>query len=383
MPKQFVRLGCGIDISSKQLDVCFGGYLQDGAFCVIATRKSFKNTVVDIKRLTKWIKGLWTKHRPEKDCDFQVVMEVTGSYHENTLAELHHTGLPVCLEGSAKVKRYLQSIGQYSKNDELDARGICRLACERKLRRWEPFSEQTMELRGVLRQRHSLITSRTRYKNQLHAAMAGHYANRHVKKTIKAMIKQLDQQIALLEKEVCRLYQLDDKLVKSVQTIVDSLPGVGLLSVLTIFAETNGFAMIKSRRALSRYVGLNVIQNQSGMSTRPTRIAKRGNERIRSTMYMCALSMIRFGEGQIVAKYRRIARKNEKAKKVAVTALMRGMLELVYTLYKSGKAYDPNHIWTQSKPKANSPSTANKDAPEEHSEARGITDSEESLPMVA
>lgn len=372
MKRQFVRLGCGIDISSKKLDVCFGGQLTDGTFKVLASKASFKNTSGDIKKFVLWINRQLNKHQPDSRLPFQIVMETTGSYHENLLSALYAAGLPVCLERAARVKKFLHSIGQYSKNDQLDARGICRLASERNVRLWKPFSPQTMELRGVLRQRHSLVKSRTRFKNQLHAANAGHYANRSVKKAIKQLIKQLDKQIKALEKEAVKLYQKDNKLQKYVSPIVGSFRGVGLLTLLTIFAETNGFAQIKSRRGLSRYAGLNVIENQSGFISRPTKISKKGNSRIRAILYMCALSIISSKDGPIYKKYLRIVERNPKAKKVAVIAVMREVLEMIYTLFKSGKPYDPNHVWSKSQPKANRQSTENESAPELRSEAHGI-----------
>jgi len=49
-----------------------------------------------------------------------------------------------------RVKRYLQSIGQYSKTDKLDSKGIARMACERKFPRWKPGSKHIRELKKVL-----------------------------------------------------------------------------------------------------------------------------------------------------------------------------------------------------------------------------------------
>lgn len=372
MNRQFIRFGCGIDISSKKLDICFGGQLADGAFKILASKASLNNTPAGIKKLILWVKKLVKKYNSGSETPFQIVMETTGSYHENLLAALYQAELPVCLESAARVKKFLHSIGQYSKTDKLDARGICRMASERIVRRWKPFSPQTMELRGVLRQRNALVKSRTRYKNQLHAAKAGHYANRAVKKTIKQMIKQFDKQIEVLEREAIRLYRDDEKLQEYVDPILKSFKGVGLLTLLTVFAETNGFAQIKSRRGISRYVGLNVIENQSGFISRPTKISKRGNSRIRAMLYMCAMSVIKAKDGPIYKKYLRIIASNPKAKKVGVVAVMRQILEMIYTLFKSGEPYDPDYVWKQSQPKANSPSTEKESAPELRSEAHGI-----------
>lgn len=380
MANAFVRLGCGIDVSKDKLAVCLGGYTPDGQFKVIASRTSFKNSAADIRRLVDWMITQRTKKNPTGALPFQVVLESTGSYHENVLHATHQAGLSVCLERAAKVKKFLLSLGQYSKNDDLDAAGLCRLACERRLRPWEPFSPEIMQLRSVLRHRNRLVNGRTRYKNQLHAVRHGHYVNRQVSKSLHKLIRQLDREIAALEREALTIYRSDEKLRAAIQPIVDSLPGAGWLSVLTVFAETNGFATITSRRQLSRYAGLNVVQNQSGLSNRRTRISKQGNSRIRAVLYMCAVAVVRSKSGPLYRKYERICRRNPKARKVGLAALQRSILELIYTLYRKGERYDADHVWGSDRPQANGPSTAKKIPPSGSPEVHGIADSEEPLP---
>ena len=380
MVNQFVRLGCGIDVSKDKLAVCLGGYTTAGQFKVIASRKSFKNTSADIRRLVDWMATNRAKKDQPGGLPFQVVLETTGSYHESILHATHEAGLSVCLERAAKVKKFLLSLGQYSKNDDLDAAGLCRLACERKLRPWQPFSSQIMELRSVLRHRTRLVNGRSRHKNQLHAVRHGHYANRQVVKSLKKLIRQLDREIETIEREALLIYGRDEKLVAAIKPIVDSLPGVGWLSVLTVFAETNGFATINSRRQLSRYAGLNVVQNQSGLSNRRTRISKQGNSRIRAVLYMCAVAVVRSKSGPLYRKYVRICSRNPKAKKVGIAALQRSILELIYTLYCKGERYDADHVWGSDRPQANSPSIAKKIPPGGSPEVHGIAVSEETLP---
>lgn len=380
----FIRLGCGIDVSKDKLAICFGGYTASGQFKIIASRKSFKNTLTDIQKLIQWTAKYQAKHNAScGQLPFQVVMETTGSYHESVLHALYQAGMNVCLERAAKVKKFLLSLGQYSKNDDVDAVGICRLACERKLRPWKPFSPKIMELRSLLRHRNQLVKNRTRYKNQLHAITSGRAANRQIVKSLKGLIRQLDHQIASIEKAALKLYGQDEVLLTAIKPIVDSFAGVGWLSVLTVFTETNGFAGITSRGQLSRYAGLNVVQNQSGKSERRTRISKQGNSRIRAILYMCAMGVIKTKSGPLYRKYLRIVARNPKAKKVGVAALQRSILELIYTLYKTGKPYDADHVWGSDRPQANRPLNSKKNTPEPSSEVHGIADSEEPLPILA
>ena len=161
MKRMITRLGCGTDIGKDKFHVCYGGYMCDGSF-VIKANKSFANTAAGIKAFIAWLTKYLKKHNPDGKLPFQIVMETTGVYHEQLCVSLHQAGLPVCVEVAARVKKYLQSIGQHSKTDKLDAKGICQMACERKLKLWQPFSPNLMQIRTALRHRKSLISTRTK-----------------------------------------------------------------------------------------------------------------------------------------------------------------------------------------------------------------------------
>ena len=146
--------------------------------------------------------------------------------------------------------------------------------------------------------------------------------------------------MSFLRKE-CSDHEKDEKLYPLLAPIIKSLPGVGLITVLTIVAETNGFALIRNLRQLSSYAGYDIIENQSGNKQGKTRISKRGNARIRAVLYMAALSVIRHDKGPLRKCYERVAHRNPTAYKVANVAVQRKLLCLIYTLFKNGTTYDP------------------------------------------
>jgi transposase len=264
-------------------------------------------------------------------------------YHEAVLFAAHQAGLPVCVEVAKRVKRYLQSIGQYSKNDKLDASGIARLASERQLRSWQPCSEHIYMLRAALRQRKSLIDSKVAFKNQLHAAEYSEVTGKVVKSSIQRLIRQIEREIAKIEAHIEQLYQQDEVLQARLAPIIDSVKGLGLITALTIVAETNGFAQITSRKQLASYAGYDVVENSSGKTQRKTKISKQGNARIRREMYMAAACIIRLKLGPLYQLYERVHRRNPKTYKIANVAVQRKLLLLVYTLYKKQQRFDPNY----------------------------------------
>jgi len=78
-----------------------------------------------------------------------------------------------------------------------------------------------------------------------------------------------------------------------------SIPGIGLTTAIVVVAETSGFVLVENERQLASYAGLDVVQRQSGLSAHATRISKRGNVRLRTALYLPALSSLRHNPRQM------------------------------------------------------------------------------------
>lgn len=342
MKRTITRIGCGVDISKDKFHVCFGAFRSDGSFAVKGTRL-FANTAVGIKSFIAWLTKYSNKLNADGCLPFQIVMETTGVYHEQLCVSLHEAGLPVCVEVAARVKKYLQSIGQHSKTDKLDAKGICRMACERKLKRWRPFSSKLMQIRAALRHRKALITSRNRISNQLHAQQFSATTQQQILTSLKRMHKLYEKEIAKTEQLISALYKADEKLSTQLDPIIKSIKGLGLIGALTVVTETNGFSQITNAKQLASYAGYDIIDNQSGNNRGKTKISKRGNARIRAELYMCVLTMTRYKDAPFAAFFARIRSRNPKCYKIANVAVQRKLLLLIYTLFKNKTTYDPNY----------------------------------------
>ena len=85
--------------------------------------------------------------------------------------------------------------------------------------------------------------------------------------------------------------------MKQLLILICTLSGVGLLTAATVLAETNGFDLIRNKRQLTSYAGLDVIEKQSGTSVKgKPRISKKGNRYLRKAMHLPSLSAIRHDE---------------------------------------------------------------------------------------
>lgn len=118
---------------------------------------------------------------------------------------------------------------------------------------------------------------------------------------------------------------------------------MALLTAVTVLAETNGFELIRSKRQLTSYAGLDVQEKQSGTSVKgKAKISKKGNRHLRKALHMPALSAIR-NEERFTTIFVRLVSKHGVKMKAAV-AVQRKLLELIYTLYKTNKPYDKDFL---------------------------------------
>lgn len=371
MKEQLFKYGIGIDVSKKNIHVCFMLMYRSGAYKIVASRK-FIQSPTGFTDFLKWIK----KHRKDLSLPFQIVMEVTGVYHEQLLYFLHGKGLPACLILSKLSKDYRKSIGAYSKNDKQDGKALAHLAIHRKLSLWEPISPHIYQIRSLMRFRKSLIENKVRLTNQLHALDNCYAPSTEVMASIKRLIKQIEVQIEKTQIKAKRLAKSDKKLWENINRIESSFTGLGLITLLEVISETNGFTQFHSTRQLVSYAGYDIIENQSGDFLGRSSISKRGNARIRTTMHMAAMVVIRCKVKPFYNLYLRVRKRNPNIKMKAHVAVQRKLLVYIYTLWKKKQAFDPQYCGKQQ-----NRSFIKGDSSEQRPELDGIVNSLNSLPI--
>jgi len=335
MGKQILRYGLGLDISKKEFQACLSKITLDEEVKVVATKK-FSNTPAGFKLLVDW----FTKKSKQKGLSLRILMEVTGVYHENLLHHLFDLGFQVVLETGKRVKNFREMLGGKSKNDKLDSKAIAVMACKNYGKLWSPISEHIIQIRATLRHRKSLISKKLQCKNQLEALYHSKYPVKDVEKSLKRVIKTLEAQLIAIEKRAFEFANRDKELLEKVEMIVNSVKGLGLLTVLTVVAETNGFHDFRNSKQLVSYAGYDIVENQSGKFFGKTRISKRGNAQIRTILHMGSLSVVRFKIEPFYDFYMRLLKRNGGIKKKAMVAVQRKLLILIYTLWNKNEAFD-------------------------------------------
>jgi transposase len=334
--RKIVKQVVGIDVAQKELVVCLGR-MHDDWTPELYANKTFANTEKGFISLVSWVKKLMSN-----ESAVRYVMEATGVYHESLAYFLDKAGYEVTIVLPNKISNYVRTLEVKTITDKTAAQAIATFGLEKKLDLWKRPRPLFKKLRQLTRERDQVIQTRTITKNQLHA-------ERSEAEPVKETITRLEKHIAFLnkqEKEIIQqiqsLAKTDDQL-KQTSQLISSIPGVGFLTAVTVLAETNGFELVRNRRQLSSYAGLDVREKQSGTSIKgKPRISKKGNKYLRKAMHMPALAAIRHDD-RMKGTFSRLVSKHGIKMKAAV-AVQRKLLELIYTIYKTGKNYDKNYL---------------------------------------
>lgn len=337
-----LKYALGIDVSKKDIHVCLSSIDVKQQVKVKATSK-FANNEQGFKALLVWV----NRHKKESDIPLIIMIEATGVYYEACALFLFKASLDVAVVLPNKAKKYLQALGLRTKNDKIDAAGLSRMGAEQSLELWQPMDEFFYTLRAMTRHYQSLQELKTNINNQLHADQHSIYSNKAVIKQLKKLITTIEKQLAETDQGIHAHLYSNDQVAEKLDHIVD-IKGLGYMTVATVLAETNGFALFKSASQLVRYSGYDVIENQSGSHRGKTKISKKGNSHIRRAMHMPALNVVRFEKGNFKIFFERIlARHNQKMK--AYVAVQRKLLIMIFTLWKKNEAFNRNAINTSRK----------------------------------
>jgi transposase len=325
----------GIDVSYKTFDARFGT-INTQQQITLSPSKSFKNSLAGFKLFLRWLK----KYILSDDIPLVFVMEATGVYYEHLAHFLFQHKYQVAVILPNKIRNYAKSLESKSKTDPLDAAVITRFGLERLLTLWNPPSENMKTLRDLCREYHCLKANCTQIKNQLHALKSSFKPHRESFKRKTLLLKFLQRQIVLIQKELRALVKTEPDLAQRLKNI-KTAKGLGDMTILTVLSETRCFELVSNQKQLTSYAGLDIVFNDSGLKKGRTSISKKGNTFIRKALFMPALSACR-ANPQMKQLYQRLVSKG-KNKKLAIIAVARKLLLLIYTLWKSNSPYIPDY----------------------------------------
>ena len=308
----------GVDVSKAHLDA---HRAPEGR----AAR--FTNDPDGIRRLIGWI--------GDAPVD-RVAYEPTGRWHRPLEAALLRAGLPAAAANPLRARRFAEAIGQQAKTDPVDAALLAAMAAALPLRPAEAADAARAELRELVLAREQLVKDRTAAQNRL-----GQAAVALLKAQLRRRLAQADRQVRAVDAAIRAALAADPALARKAEVLC-SVPGISQATAACLIAEVPELGSL-SHKAVACLVGLAPFANQSGARDGKRRI-RGGRARPRSALHMPALVAVRHNPG-LKAKFERL-RAAGKPHKVALTAVMRSLLELANALLAQDR------LWTEKPPRA-------------------------------
>ena len=327
----------GVDISKDSFHVRILSIKSDSIIPVDKISK-FDNSINGFANLFNWLSKLNICSQSSL-----IVMEATGVYWERLAFYcVEKENINVSVVNPKQIKHFAHTNLRRSKTDPLDADLIAHFGIALKPSIWNPPHPILEELKQISRERDSLVKMLTEERNRLHAIKSSANPSPVTLKSHRAIIKYLEKQIKKLEKAINDKFDNNSGL-REKKELLKTIPGIGDISAAVLLTETNEFSTFTDPKQLSAYAGISPSQHESGSSVhKKIKISKVGNSKIRSTLYLSSLSCIR-SNSPFKKFYERLREKGKPAK-VALIAVARKLLHVVFAIIKSGKAFDPCYI---------------------------------------
>jgi transposase len=336
MTNRLLKQVVGIDVAQKELVISLGK-MDENAVTTVYAYKVFSNNEKGFVALEAWVKKQTIAEYP-----LRYVMEATGVYHERFAYYLSGKGYAVSIVMPNKISNFFRTLEIKTVTDKSMSAAITLFGLEKQLDNWVQPKRIYRSLRQLTRERAQLIAERTMIKNQLHAEQVEAFPGEDTIRRMHHRINMVNTQLKEILTEITAAIKQDAELKQAIVKIT-TIPGIGLLTATVILAETNGFELIRSKKQLTSYAGLDVREKESGTSVKgKPRISKRGNKHLRKAMHLPALAAIRHSE-RYKAIFVRIVSRNSIKMKAAV-AVQRKLLEMAYTIYKTESSYQENYL---------------------------------------
>ena len=321
----------GIDVSKAKLD-CL--WLRDPDTHKVKTR-AFTNNTKGHQQLNDWI----LKQTQSRESDIFVVLEATGIYHESLANALFDRGFKVAVVNPARPKEFAKGLGNIHKNDKRDSYILALYGHRMQPKLWQPESREIRELKALNARLKALEDDLQREENRLEKADFSS-SSELILDSLNKMIQRLKEEKARLEKEI------DDHIdghpyLKKDRQLLESIPGIGRVMSRIMLAVIHGRDFTKASQ-VAAYIGLIPVQQESGVFRGLTRISKAGPARVRSKLYMAAVSSLQWNPDIKRQKERLLSR--GKTKMEAVCAAMRKLVHICFGVIKNQTEYRPQAV---------------------------------------
>lgn len=120
--------------------------------------------------------------------------------------------------------------------------------------------------------------------------------------------------------------------------MLESIPGIGEILSASLLAYVGNVSKFSNSKEVVTYAGLNSKLFESGLFKKRSRLSKRGHTELRRALYMPALAALSCNP-IVKAQWQRLV-SGHKGGKIGVCAAIRKLLQLAYSVLKSGIPFD-------------------------------------------
>lgn len=300
----------GVDVSKSRLDVAIE---SSGECWNVANAEAGINDL--IARLNRMALG-------------RVVVEATGGQERLLVESLSAAGLPVSLVNPKQVRHFARGLGRRAKTDRIDALVLARFGQVTQPILYLRLSEQEEDLAALVDRRQQLVDDLTAEKNRLGTARPA------ARESLEAHIRWLEQEVESLRRQIEDLLQQTADL-KSKDEILQSTPGVGLITSVTFLAALPELGRLNRKQAAA-LVGVAPFNHDSG-ATYGARYCSGGRASVRTALYMATLSAIRCNP--LIRDHYAQLKDRGKPSKVALVACMRKLLTILNAMIRDNKRW--------------------------------------------
>ena len=298
---------------------------------------------LEIDNSVKAFKALYSKLKKlyKKEIDKVVfVFEPTGNYSTPLHRFCCEKEINSFIIGPKESRNFAKAIAQRNKSDIVDARVLSKAIVIAT-----PDQIQVPIINECVEEMKELMTY-YKLKLKIRVQLSNHLESLKAKQTSINIIHRIEEEIKLFKKEESRIMEdiysiveADKELINKYYSIL-SIDGIGKVSAIVLLHLFLRYPNANQRQIVS-LTGLDPIVRESGTSVRgKSRISKAGARIYRGTLFMATMSSTLHNE-KMKAFYEHL-KKNGKHTTVAQIAVMRKLVVVAHSLYKSGESYDKN-----------------------------------------
>ncbi|ABN53105.1 transposase IS116/IS110/IS902 family protein [Acetivibrio thermocellus ATCC 27405] len=176
--------------------------------------------------------------------------------------------------------------------------------------------------------------------NSSNVAMLGVYIS-----MIKTLEENLEKVFKAIRSLIIEDMAKDMPMLALTLELLQSIPGIGLISAVTILAEIGDFSAFSKPGKLVAYFGIDPSVMQSGEFTgTQNKMSKRGSRLLRRVLFTIALANIRTKRDKtacnpVLMEYYK-NKCQSKPKKVALGAVMRKLVNYIFAVLRDRKPYE-------------------------------------------